>query len=514
MDKLILENFKTYKNRTEIDFAPITILTGKNNSGKSTILKAILLISDYLNSDNQLDLEFDGPSGHKHKIDCMKNALTWGSESESFEIAFEKDGFRFSFVFGNYGMGGLFHRLAFTHIATNSKMEIESLAESVLDFEIDDLFLESFNQPIDGNAEGELKNLTDSILKYDFEIERINEDLKLFKTGSPDSIELINRKNSLQRRMRSIQKRINQLSKITKKQSRGDNKVYNSYMYLKDENDISLTIVSLLRRFLSRYFSSEEFKDEFGYTDQREYRNIAFILPEKLNSALSFQAHHLGPNRTHQARLYLNQNRNMEINEIMADYAHRTPPPSSPAKEFLLKWMEAFEIGIDVDVESIEATASYIKITEKGKTEPINLTDKGFGAGQVLTILMKICNEVQRQKDTRAILRRSQMLPPIIMVEEPETNLHPYLQSRLADMFYDAYKQFGIRFILETHSEYLIRKTQTIINKTNDLEAFKVYYIDSSTGIRILRYRNDGKFIDEFGPGFFDESSNLAFELF
>jgi predicted ATPase len=81
-------------------------------------------------------------------------------------------------------------------------------------------------------------------------------------------------------------------------------------------------------------------------------------------------------------------------------------------------------------------------------------------------------------------------------------------------MFYDAFKQFGIRFILETHSEYLIRKTQAIVNRTNDLEAFKLYYIDNSKGIHEMRYREDGKFMDEFGPGFFDESANLAFELF
>lgn len=517
MDKLILENFRTYKNRTEIDFAPITILTGKNNSGKSTILKAILLLSDYLNSDNQLDLKFDGPSGHKHKIDCMKNALTWGSESESFEIAFEKDGFRFSFEFGNYGMGGLFHRLVFTHIKTSSKMAIESLADSVLDFEIDDFFLESFNQPKNGNADSELKNLTDSILKFDFEIERIDEDLKLFKVGSSDSIELINRKNLLQRRMRDIQKRINQLTKITKKQLSGDKNVYNSYLYLKDENDISLTIVSLLRRFLSRYFSSDEFKEEFGYSDQRELKNIAFVLPEKLNSALNYKAHHLGPNRTHQARLYLNQNRSTEINEIMADYAHRTPPPSSPAKEFLIKWMKVFEIGIDVNVESIEATASYIKITEEGKTDPINLTDKGFGAGQVLTILMKICNEIQRQKDARAILRQFQFSHPIIMIEEPETNLHPMLQSRLADMFYDAFNQFGIHFILETHSEYFIRRFKLLVAKGEiDRTNILIYYI-FGTGeeqLRKLEILDNGKLSGSFGEGFFDHSDSMELELY
>ncbi len=510
MDKLILENFRANRKRSEIDFAPITILTGKNNSGKSTIMKAILLLSDFLNSDNQLNLEFDGPSAQKHKIDCMENALSWGSESKSFEISYEKDGYRFSFHFADATLSGLFHRLEFIHIATNSKMLIESLVKDVLDFKIDDIFLESFNPVRTENTESQKKSLTNTLLEYDLELEQLGEEIKLFSTGSAESIELITRKNSLLKKIKDFQKRINELSNSERKHDKLI--VYNSYLFLDQEHDITLTITSLLRRFLSRYFSSDEFKDEFVNVNQQKTRNIIFNVPEKLSSALFFKAHHLGPNRTHQARLYLNQDRNTEINEIMATYSHKKPPKGSSSYQFVIKWMTEFEIGTDVRVKDVQATASYLEILNEDKWQ--NLTDKGFGAGQVLTILLKISNEIQRQKDTHISNRRFRSSQTIIMIEEPETNLHPYLQSRLAEMFYDAYKQFGIRFILETHSEYLIRKTQAIINRTNDLEAFKLYYIDNSKGIHEMRYREDGKFIDEFGPGFFDESSNLAFELF
>jgi predicted ATPase len=512
MDKLILENFRANRKRSEIDFAPITILTGKNNSGKSTIMKAILLLSDFLNSDNQLNLEFDGPSAQKHKIDCMENALSWGSESKSFEISFEKDGYRFSFHFADTTLSGLFHRLEFIHLATNSKMAIESLAKDVLDFEIDDVFLESFNPVRTENTEGEKKSLANTLLEYNIEIERIGEEIKLSSAGSPESIELITRKNSLSKKLKDIQKRINELSKSERKRDKSKPIVYNSFLFLDQEHDITLTIISLLRRFLSRYFNSDEFKDEFANVDQQKARNIIFNVPEKLSSTLFFKAHHLGPNRTHQARLYLNQDRNTEINEIMATYSHKKPPKGSISYQFLIKWMSEFEIGTDVRVKDVQATASYLEILNQDKWQ--NLTDKGFGAGQVLTILLKICNEIQRQKDPHISNRRFRSSQTIIMIEEPETNLHPCLQSRLAEMFYDAFKQFGIRFILETHSEYLIRKTQAIVNRTNDLEAFKLYYIDNSKGIHEMRYREDGKFMDEFGPGFFDESANLAFELF
>ena len=512
MDKLILENFRTYKNRTEIDFAPITILTGKNNSGKSTILKAILLLSDYLNSDNQLELIFDGPLALKHKIDCMDNALTWNSSFKAFELSFEKEGFNFSFFFGSNGKNGLLQEAVFYHLSTKSKIKIERLSLNELSFEVDESFLDSFNYKNTKRIETEVENLTKTLVQYESEQSELEEKIGFEETGSKNYVFFTDQKNQLSERIKIVQKRISEYKQELKLRTRAKTLVFKQTFSLEEENGYSLTIISLTRRFLSKYFNSEEFKKKFGAVDQNQTRNVLFNFPERLNSALTFIAHHLGPNRTHQARLYLNQNRNMEINEIMADYAHRTPPEGSAAIRFLLKWMDIFEIGSDLRVRDVQATAAYLEIFNQNRWQ--NLTDKGFGAGQVLTILMKICNEINGADIQRYSFRRAMRFAPIIMIEEPETNLHPYLQSRLSEMFYDAFKQFGIRFILETHSEYLIRKTQTIINKTNDLEAFKVYYIDNSKGIQEMRYRQDGKFMDEFGPGFFDESANLAFELF
>ena len=43
-----LENFRVFKDKTWFDFAPITILTGTNNSGKSSLVRAVNLLSNYL----------------------------------------------------------------------------------------------------------------------------------------------------------------------------------------------------------------------------------------------------------------------------------------------------------------------------------------------------------------------------------------------------------------------------------------------------------------------------------
>ena len=47
LDKLEIENFKCIGNQV-FDLKPLTILTGLNSTGKSTVIQAILLFSSFL----------------------------------------------------------------------------------------------------------------------------------------------------------------------------------------------------------------------------------------------------------------------------------------------------------------------------------------------------------------------------------------------------------------------------------------------------------------------------------
>ena len=99
--------------------------------------------------------------------------------------------------------------------------------------------------------------------------------------------------------------------------------------------------------------------------------------------------------------------------------------------------------------------------------------------------------------------------------------MHPNYQSLLADMFYDAFIKYNINFIIETHSEYLIRRSQVIVaerkyesNAEVEKECpFQTYYVPTGGLPYSLGYRKDGKFQEKFGSGFYDEASNLAFEI-
>ena len=87
----------------------------------------------------------------------------------------------------------------------------------------------------------------------------------------------------------------------------------------------------------------------------------------------------------------------------------------------------------------------------------------------------------------------------------------------------DAYKNYNIHFIVETHSEYMVRKLQTLVAKkklTQD-EVSLQYVYDANPEKRpkgephgkSIEIREDGILRDSFGPGFFDEADNLAMDL-
>ena len=89
-------------------------------------------------------------------------------------------------------------------------------------------------------------------------------------------------------------------------------------------------------------------------------------------------------------------------------------------------------------------------------------------------------------------------------------------------MFLEAYQKYNIQFIIETHSEYLIRKTQVFVARRNykneetmsKKNPFKVYYVPRGDEPYEMKFTTTGRFSTKFGKGFYDEASELAFKLF
>ncbi len=127
--------------------------------------------------------------------------------------------------------------------------------------------------------------------------------------------------------------------------------------------------------------------------------------------------------------------------------------------------------------------------------------------------------------DKGRIIKKSEDLilcfPTTCIIEEPETGLHPAFQSKMAEMIVDAQMTFEINFIIETHSEYFIRKLQflTATKVLNPGDAV-IYYFNNpkkvpanEEQIKKITIDENGSLSDTFGTGFIDEGTNLKFDL-
>ncbi len=105
LTKFGINNFRVFKDMTDFEFAPITILTGTNSSGKSSLIKALLLLKDNANNlwnenkiymikkvkSSQEDIPvFDTLSFNSaiHKLASLESCINRKSEKKEIEFKF------------------------------------------------------------------------------------------------------------------------------------------------------------------------------------------------------------------------------------------------------------------------------------------------------------------------------------------------------------------------------------------------------------------------------------------
>ncbi len=209
--------------------------------------------------------------------------------------------------------------------------------------------------------------------------------------------------------------------------------------------------------------------------------------------------------------------RNSNENEILGE------------DNFISRWVRRLGVGYSVSIEVSNSGSSFVVRLfkdEDDKTGTI-LAEEGYGITQIVTLLIRIETEIL---ESRKMIDWDEQDKPVysfsestIAIEEPEVHLHPMFQSLLAEMFVDAYTNYNVHFVIETHSEYLIRKLQTKIAKkelsNKDISIVYVYDPDISKRplyvpqVKMIEVNPDGRLNDSFGEGFFDEADRLSMSL-
>lgn len=135
-------------------------------------------------------------------------------------------------------------------------------------------------------------------------------------------------------------------------------------------------------------------------------------------------------------------------------------------------WLKRMDLADQLQVRQVGRSTRY-EVVIDSQSVAANLRDVGIGISQVLPVL------------TVAFFA-----PPgsTVILEEPEIHLHPLAQSMLAELFVEASHERDIQFVIETHSEHLFRRMQTLVARERlSTEDCELYFVEKEKGQAQLR---------------------------
>ena len=552
--KIGIENFRIFRELTEFEIAPITVLTGTNNSGKSSFLKMMNLLQQSVKDLNSLNvLNFENGN---HNLGSFENTISWDSDKKDITIVFDfpldyfDEDFKLELVYRKMGEVGFIKSykvfnenrvlLSLDDIKFESDSNYKSFinTESIYDyyfsFDLEYIKKTIFEQKIKNgtissdlmgkpedflfytylfndekdkinlnetikNKKGDFKNLREDLLMIEssvfairpsidnYPIKNMNRDLFTESFNGTDEPLYFWKKNS------NLGKYLSKLFKNDLLKNEGEDNVFDDLVSIEIDSD-------------NLYFFKKIVVNNIQNTlDKLKYsmKNIDFLSAQRGNSDGEIKSI---------AKLFYS---------LQSDINNR----------FLIESLELLKIKGELIVERVLGRFTTVSLLQNDKKTDI--ADLGYGYSQVIPILLKIVVSAHLHETNKASIvddainespsftDHNDSLRPILNIEEPEANLHPNLQSKLADVFVLAYKTFGTHFILETHSEYFIRKLQYLTAKKEITQDDAVIYYfnadecvsEEEPKVKKIKVGQFGGLTDNFGPGFVDEATSLKFDL-
>ena len=558
-----LKNFRSFgEDGADFELAPITVLTGCNSAGKSSLVKALLLLS------KQSPMFIEGIREARRIMDLnidIDDARILRYQAGS-DIPANKPSTELKVSFKELGLGGygkVLHHDSKDGVITitirkwseylHEDVRIKRIYEAKNDILDEGKLKEFVIEKADGtmiykyfyNTGVNYFDSEDGFSKYTIEwderddFEAVREKCDKFVDASEyfecrnfvDRVDrfanskLIKRKE-VELKLADVRKRMNELEvKYGKDQiiefvSTYDEKLmsdWNESLYSWDYHDLmgghKLSDSSVIKKYIES-LSVEERQARV----QNNFLNL--VINDCIDPWFIKDIAYIDSSSASVRRLYSVEDEN-KMCVALSKLVNK-----GKTGDFVNKWLkEKFEIGDRIEIEGTKEGVGVMVYLVKGENKSL-LADEGYGITQLIALLLQIENNINEYKRFNTIWDEGDgrnvpySLHSFIAVEEPEVHLHPKYQSMLAEMFVEAYQKYNIHFIIETHSEYLIRKLQVMVaDKENALSPNDVslnYVEKDENGTshnRQIKILKDGRLSEPFGPGFFDEATGLSMHL-
>ncbi len=464
--KLKIENFKSLTNE-KFDLNRVNILIGENSAGKSSLLKFFLL---------------------------LKQSLKGSSSSSSFNLTLKGE----RFDFGNFK-----DIISFNQVEKKIVFEIEFL-------NYHEFFVDFFGQYFQNMQQKYPQTVEDFI--------NLTSNNKVTLKCEIDS-NLKNHEGSI------VTISSDYLGEITLKSRVKDNVVFQD-----DYCNLTLVKSGVTTEYKSLEFDREAFlkyikreglmaaiKDEKKLTDEKdivkELLPFAFLLISQnyLESVLN-KIEYINPIDSNPKRYFFfeaasDKSSKIDLESIvnvLNDDDIITSDIRDPLMNTLNEALAYLGIADEIKFDSSD-NIPVIELKAKIYDFWSNITDVGYGLSLQLPVLF------------RTIIAGLVSEKRLIFIEQPEVHLHPQLQAK----FIETIIKYGgnSTFYIETHSEHIIRKLQSLVKHKNyglTKDDVSIYYFKrEKKGSVISKHliEENGKLSRNFPSGFFDTSYLLAKEL-
>lgn len=544
MKSISFKNFRRFTDFPELKFGDITILVGGNNAGKSTLVKALLLVLDNLKTmrrDVNLDenvsifktltspeFRFDENTYHELNIKNFSRALNRHCDDGRMTFTLEvehpltNDVYKFEIVVSKYRAQD---ENADSNDDARGLIDFISVCNLTKDIQFDFSFTTwngeasyMYVRIADESARElaarieSLKQEKNDLIQY---IKTIEPQLETGSILDPNAVSKLNDRKAA----------LSKIEKVLKDITSDKDKVKDVDVKIPFSTTLDQTskylILDLIKDVIAYSgYSSTEKKGSKAY-NQEEAKKVLLKAHKATMEDFSadvrylldfFGVDYIQAHGVTQKTLFSTTDGIDHIAKTVKEFMQSRAWRNEKIRAFIRQWMSEFNIGYDFQIEDVDGEAYKVFILENSEDKKgFPLADLGMGSIQLMMLLFALSTSIKHNIG-------SVFGNPTVVIEEPEQNLHPAVQSKLADILFQVNKDFGLKFIIETHSEYLLREVQIIVAREKlvslDKNPFRVYYFNAETVPYDMGFQNNGKFIESFGPGFFDVADNAALELF